>query len=407
MRRSKPDKRKFERFACGQLDVREELKRIKAQIPNPNSQIPRVWMHAASLGEAAIARPLIMELRRRMKVEVALTFFSPSGYEVVSKKPYSDGHVLYLPLDTRRNVRQFLDTVRPDMALFMVSEYWYNYLHELRRRRIPTYLISAKITETSIFGRPYGFLHRKCLACYRHIFVLDEESRRRLNSFGAQQVSVSGNPLFDNAISKARMEWSHPVLDAFCRSRNDVFIAGSVHDEQDAILVSALVNSRPDGKFIIVPHDVTPDSLAAICSRIDSKAVFLTKATPEEAANVSTLIVDTVGSLAFIYRYGAMAYIGGGFTSLLHSVIEATAYGLPASFGPRIHRKVTPAQLVERGIGTIVNSPEDLINWYDGLLKDPETLPRLNKVAKEYVGENVGSTAHIVTQILEMSRLCD
>lgn len=347
--------------------------------------------------------PLIREFKRRGDCRVVLTFFSPSGFEPMQNYPDGIDEVYYLPLDSRGNVRRFLDMVRPDAAVFMVSEYWYNYLHELHRRGIPTYLVSAKITDTSVFFKWYGWWHRRCLDCYTQIFVLDDDSRRRLEQLGVSNVEVSGNPLFDNALAKARAAWRDERIERFVGNSRKVFVAGSVHDDTDMQMVVELANRHRDVKFIIVPHAIDRDEIVRMRTLLQAPSVCLSEASEvsdEGLQQAQSLIVDSVGSLAYIYRYGHYAYVGGGFTPYLHSLIEATAYGLPVAFGPRIERKITPSQLVELGIGEVVADAEQLDKWFSRVKDDTAYLERVAEVARRYVKNNADAAAAVVDKIL-------
>lgn len=391
---------KFRRFARGQRQVMDKL---VSELGNTGpGVIKTVWLHAASLGEYAIARPIINELRRRGNFRIVMTFFSPSGYEVIENKPGEVDYLYYLPLDTRRNVTRFLDLVKPDAAAFMVSEYWYNYLHELKRRGIPTYLISAKITRKSIFNRPYGFLHRRCLSCYRHIFVLDEESRGMLNHLGANNVTVSGNPLFDNAIAKASEQWADAVLNRFTSGHDRIFVAGSVHDDTDIDLIAKLANAHRDTRFIIVPHSISDDFISRIETRLKGGSCrYSCSHDTTTFADTQSIIIDNVGMLAYIYRYGTLAYVGGGFTPLLHSVIEATVYGIPVTFGPCIHRKITPQQLSDLGLGQVIHNYEDLNDWMQRMNGNTRRLCEIRKIALGYISRNAHATEAIVNKMLQ------
>ena len=111
------------------------------------------------------------------------------------------------------------------------------------------------------------------------------------------------------------------------------------------------------------------------------------------------MVIDFVGALAYLYRYADWAYVGGGFTPLLHSVIEPVVYGIPVSFGPRIHRKVTPRQLIDLGIGAMVTSPEELDAWFRTLCNDDERLACISEKAASYVGKYADATSSILEPI--------
>lgn len=386
--------RKFPEFVKGRVGLIGRI--YKAMSSSPTDR-PVVWFHASSLGEFAIARPLIARIKADGEATVVVTFFSPSGYRALKDNHPGIDHVFYLPLDTRKNVEGFLDAVHPAVAVFLVSEYWPNMLQQLKFNAVPTYLVSAIIRNDSPFFKWYGKIYRKALLTYRHFFVLDRNSKLNLESLGCDNVTLSGDPLFDNAALVARTPWTDPVLDKMA-AHGPLFMAGSISDKKDLSIVAAAINERPSLRAVVVPHDVSAKSVEAVRSALQCDvAVYSRCDESTDLSGVRVLLVDCVGKLAYMYRYAAYAYVGGGFTPLLHSVIEATVYGLPVSFGPRIERKVTPKQLIELGIGTMVTDAEQLGRWIDSMT--PEHLEETKKKARAYVDRNLGATEEIVKTI--------
>lgn len=394
-------RRKFPRFVRGRCGLLDRVEADMSAARATGDDRPVVWFHSASLGEFQIARPLIRALKDRGDCRIVMTFFSPSGYEGASA--HNDGlidHIYYLPLDTHRYARRFVEALRPAAAVVMVSEYWPNMLQQLKFHAVPTILVSAVIRDDSQFFRWYGKIYRKALSTFRRIFVLNEESAFNLRMLGYTDAKVSGDPLFDNAALVARTTWSDLALERFCQGDMPVFVAGSISDDTDAAIVARLTNKHTDVKFILVPHDITPRHIAELERRLDEPALRLSRCDADtNMAGSRIMIVDCIGKLAYLYRYATWAYVGGGFTKLLHSVIEPVVYGVPVAFGPRIERKVTPAQLIERGIGRKVSSAEELDRWLTEMKSDPELSARARREAREYVDHNVGATAEIVDEI--------
>lgn len=389
-------RRKFSRFVKGRRNL---ISKIAEEMEADGRSLPVVWFHAASLGEFGIARPLIARLKESGECNVVMTFFSPSGYEPVSRNHPTIDHLFYLPLDTPANAAAFLDAVKPSAAVFMVSEYWPNILMELQRRAIPTYLVSAIIRDDSPFFKWYGSVFRKALPAYSRFFVLDEHSKENLAKLGYENVSLSRDPLFDNAELVANTPWSDPLVERFKNGRK-LFIAGSISDERDLKLVSSLANSHPDTRFLFVPHDVSPETVARIKASLKGECKAYSECDETTAlSSTQVMVIDFVGALAYLYRYADWAYVGGGFTPLLHSVIEPVVYGIPVSFGPRIHRKVTPRQLIDLGIGAMVTSPEELDAWFRTLCNDDERLARIREKAASYVGKYADATSSILEPI--------
>lgn len=388
-------KYKFQEFVKGRVGL---IRRVYKEMADDDTSLPVIWFHASSLGEYAIARPLIARLKANRKVRIVMTFFSPSGYRVVSKNNPDIDHVFYLPLDTILNTSNFVKAINPAAAVFLVSEYWPNMLQTLKFKAIPTFLVSAKIRSDAPFFKWYGKIYRDALSTYKHFFVLDEDSRFNLKMLGWDNMTVSGDPLFDNAVLIARTEWNDPMLDRFTADGRQVFVAGSVSEKNDIELVVEAVNSHPQMRSIIVPHDISRKQIDAIQQSLSRKSVLYSEVTDDtDFSQIDTLIIDNVGKLAYLYRYATMAYVGGGFTPLLHSVIEATVYGVPVSFGPCIERKITPQQMIELGIGQMVKKPEELSAWLDTLT--PELLAGIKDKCNDYVERNLGATPKIVNMI--------
>lgn len=359
------------------------------------------WFHCSSLGEYGIARPIIDRVRReRPDARIALTIFSPTGVNALKNRRHSADYVGYLPIDTPAHARQMIEIVKPTAVAFMVSEYWPNYLTELKRRDIPTYLVSAIFSRrTPHFSPLIGSAFRQSLDAYTRIFVLDRQSCANLAELGFERVTMAGDPLMDNAVTVAATEWADERIEAFCRGHR-VMIAGSISDANDLRLCAAVANRHPDRRFVFVPHEVDDESLRHVEKALTTTHCRLSAYNPE-TTRPAVLIVDNVGSLALLYRYGAMAYIGGGFTSQLHSMIEATAYGLPTAFGPRTERKVTPAQLCALGIGRIVETESDLEEWYDQMYAlTARQAEEIKQKALEYCRQQSGATQTIAETII-------
>lgn len=389
---------KMMRFIRGQRRAVEAVEEGMATIDRSK---PTVWLHAASLGEFGIARPIIQNIKRETDCNVVVTFFSPTGYEAVSRKPGDIDRVFYLPLDTKGNVSKFLDAVRPDCAVFMVSEYWHNYLHQLKERGIPSLLVSAIIRDDGPFFRWYGRLYRNSIKSFSQVFTLDENSVSNLRRLGVEHASVNGDPLFDNVALVASTPWSDEKIERFA-GKEKVFLAGSIHHDRDLDMVTELANRHPDTRFIIVPHEIDEDTLEAIEDKVKGRCVRYSQVNDStDMSDTQVMIVDFVGALAYIYRYASWAYVGGGFTRLLHSVIEPAVYGIPVSFGPNIRRKVTPTEMVRLGIGKVVHDVDELDLWFKRLKRDNARVQYIAKRAAKYVKQNTGATPRVVKQILK------
>lgn len=370
-----------------------------------------IWIHAASLGEFEQGRPLIEMIKEREpEAKILLTFFSPSGYEV--RKDYDRVNaVCYLPFDTPALSRRFLDAVNPSMAIFIKYEFWGNYLTELRRRAIPTYLVSAIFRRNQPFFKWWGGWFRDMLHCFTQIYVQDRHSVELLASIGIKDVRITGDTRLDRVSDIKNKPLKTPSLNAFTAGSHLTFIAGSSWEPDEDIYIPWL-NSHPEVKAIIAPHEFDPARLARLKERVDGRALFLSEWSAHldrggdvaELADVRAVIVDCFGQLSSLYRLGDIAYIGGGFGKGIHNINEAAVYGIPVVFGPH-HAKFKEATDLIR-VGGAFSAPDapGITLALDRLLADSDARGAAGKAASSYIASHIGATAHIFNDIFPPRR---
>lgn len=357
-----------------------------------------IWFHAASAGEFEQGRPMIEMIKRNHPDSlILLTFFSPSGYETKKNFPLVDA-VCYLPLDTPRRVKQFMDLVNPSIAIFIKYEFWGNYLQELKRRGIPTYIISAIFRPTQIFFRPWGGMMRSILKCYTRLYVQDERSKSLLAGIGIDNVTVAGDTRFDRVTDIMRGCKDIPEIRAM-KERGGVFmVAGSTWEPDEANLLPYF-NAHPELKLIIAPHEVKPERIAAIEAAVTRKVYRLSTLTMEQAADADCVIVDCYGKLSSIYTYGDIGYIGGGFGVGIHNINEAAVYGMPVIFGPNYKKFKEAIEMIAAGGAFTYRSKEEFDSIMDRMLSDRAFLAVAGKNAADYVKHNLGATTCIYADI--------
>ena len=375
-----------------------------------------VWIHAASVGEFEQARPLIERLRHEQpKQKIVLTFFSPSGYELRKNYDQVDA-VLYLPFATRRNAKRFIEMLQPKMAIFVKYEFWPAFLLELKKQQIPTYSISAIFRPGQRFFRWYGASSLRLLRCFTHIFVQDEDSQRLLAEHGIHNVSVSGDTRFDRVKeivesqqSKDRSAQSRlRPIEQFVDGCEQVIVAGSTWPKDEELLEHFLKirNSECDGqaKLILVPHEINEEHLHFIFNLFQGRMVKYSAACgPLPAVSLrnilqqaQVLVIDTVGLLSSIYRFGHVAYIGGGFGVGIHNTIEAAVYGLPVLFGPNYMHFREAKGLIAAGAARSISNYEELEAALNIALKKHYDI---GEKAAAYVESELGATDRIYSAI--------
>lgn len=364
-----------------------------------------IWFHCASLGEFEQGRPLIERIRTQHPgYKILLTFFSPSGYEV--RKNYAGADVVtYMPMDTRANAKRFLSTVNPALIVFVKYEFWLNHLSEIRKRNIPHYLVSAVFRNDQVFFKGHGGIFREALNGYTHIFTQDKNSAELLAKIAVQHVSVAGDTRFDRVAEIAAGAKDIPGAASFT-SGNKMLVAGSTWKADEDLLIPILKKHFQNGwRLIIAPHEISEQRLQSIESALkaigvsDTHVVRFSKGAIHLPADVRVMIIDNIGMLSSLYRYGSTAYIGGGFGKSIHNTLEAAVYGIPVVFGPMYGKFNEALGLIACKGGFGVHSQQELEIAIDSLLSDENHRVVAGRNAGAFVQSNTGATEKILTKL--------
>ncbi len=371
-----------------------------------------IWIHAASVGEFEQARPIIERIKEENeRTKIVVTFFSPSGFEARQNYELADG-VYYLPFATRGNAKRFIKALQPKMAIFVKYEFWPAYIRELKKQNIPTYSICSIFRPNQYFFRWWGKSQLNVLKRFTHLFVQDEASRQLLASHGVQNVTVAGDTRFDRvAAVKAKGEQVNgekltPIAQ-FVEGAGRVVVAGSTWEEDDRILAECInrMAEEQDIKLILVPHELNEKHLQYIFNLFQGQYVRYSAVSNRQLPAMSrrtillharVLVMDVMGLLSSTYRFGHVAYIGGGFGEGIHNTIEAAVYGMPVVFGPNYHHFREAQGLIDAGAGRSIKNAAELEKALNAAL---ESHLELGARAAEYVESEKGATAKIYGQI--------
>ena len=366
---------------------------------------PVIWFHCASLGEFEQGRPLIERIRtQHPEYKILLTFFSPSGFEV--RKNYAGADVVtYLPSDTASNAKRFLEIVNPKIIIFVKYEFWLNHLAEIRRRSIPHYLISAIFRENQIFFKSHGGIFREALKGYTHIFTQDKSSVTLLQKLDLTNVSLAGDTRFDRVAEIAAGAKDIPTA-ATLTVENKMLVAGSTWKADEDLLIPILKKHFANGwKLIIAPHEISESRIVSIEAALravgvsDNHIVRFSQGAIHLPHDVRVLIIDNIGMLSSLYRYGSVAYIGGGFGKSIHNTLEAAVYGIPVVFGPMYGKFNEALGLIDCKGGFGVHDQRELEIAIDSLLTDDNHRLVAGRNAGAFVKENLGATDKILSEI--------
>ena len=394
---------------------RRAISDIRAKV-DPEARY--IWVHAASLGEFEQGRPIIERIRaEHPEYKILLTFFSPSGYEV--RKNYDGADIItYLPIDTLRNARRFLNAIHPVCALFIKYEFWYNYLHILKKRGVPVYSVSSIFRPDQIFFKGYGRQYSRVLRCFTHFFVQNAGSRRLLaDKLGLFNVTITGDTRFDRVLTIAQQAKEIPVVEQFLKrnSGKRIFIAGSSWQPDEEIFIPYF-KDKHDWALIIAPHVIGEEHLQQIEALLKANGrtpLRFTEASGKTsdgerqgtedsmsaAASADALIINCFGLLSSIYRYADVTYVGGGFGVSIHNLPEAAVWSKPVIFGPE-NRKFQEAQdLKACGGGIEISGSEVFAETMDRFIADDDALATAAKAAGDYVRSKAGATDTILKAI--------
>jgi 3-deoxy-D-manno-octulosonic-acid transferase len=358
-----------------------------------------IWFHSASLGEYEQGLPVIEKIKEKYPShKIIVTFFSPSGYEVRKNNRVADA-TIYLPLDTKSNAKRFLKLAHPEFTFFIKYEFWLNYLKELEKSKTPTYLISGIFRDNQMFFKWYGGFYRKALNTFTYFFVQNESSKQKIESIGFHNVIVSGDTRFDRVNAILERDNRLDFIENFKNNQPTIVIGSSW--PKDEILIAEYINQAPENiKFIIAPHNIKPDQISDLLSKITKPTVLFSEKENKDLSDYSVFIIDTIGILTKIYSYGTIAYVGGGFGNPgIHNILEPATFGIPIVIGPNYSNFAEAVDLVKIGGCMPISTSEELKVIFDQLLNDKNFLEEKSAICKSFIQDHKGATETIMKLI--------
>ncbi|MDD2634808.1 MAG: glycosyltransferase N-terminal domain-containing protein [Bacteroidales bacterium] len=359
-----------------------------------------IWIHCASLGEFEQGRPLIEKFKSdplTKNYKIILSFFSSSGYEMRKNYQFAD-IVCYLPFDTKKNARDFVKITNPSFAVFVKYEFWHYYLDELNSQDIPAYCISAIFREKQMFFKSYGKFFVKTLNNFKHIFVQDKNSKRLLATKNITNVDVCGDTRMDRVIQIASEKYENLFLEKFSKGKHTI-VCGSTWPADEEILAQFINESDDKFRFIIAPHEINAKHVKNLLQLINKPTILYSDITNQDPNDYSLVVVNTIGLLSKIYRYGDIAYIGGGFGKGIHNILEAAVYNIAVVFGPNYKKFKEATDLVEIGACFSVKTSKELSNIINRVINNELFTSNEQINAKAHISHSSGSTQHIFDKL--------
>ncbi len=377
-------------FVSGRAETFHHLSSIKKEDRT-------IWFHVASLGEFEQAIPIIESTKESWQDhKIIVTFFSPSGYEIRKNSKLADV-ICYLPFDTKSNMKRFVELVHPEIAIIVKYEFWPNLLRQLKKQSIPTILVSGIFRKNQIFFKSTGQWMRKSLTAFHHIFVQDSSSMDLLESINFSTISITGDTRFDRVSKILDQDNTLPFMSEFKNNQYTV-VAGSTWNEGEDFLVNYINNSK-DEKFIIAPHTINSNSILKLKESLKKETILYSEKEGKNLSEYTVLIIDTIGLLTKIYSYADTAYVGGGFRTGLHNILEPATFGIPIVIGSEYYKFKEAIDLVSLKGCISVQNQSTFSSTFRMLKNDLNYRKEMGKVNKTYIKKNIGATAQIMHYI--------
>lgn len=360
-----------------------------------------IWFHCASLGEFEQGLPIMEAVKKEYpNHKMVVSFFSPSGFENKKNTKVADV-VVYLPMDTKKNAKKFIDALHPSLVFFVKYEFWPQYLIELKRQNIKTLLVSGVFREDHVFFKPYGGFMRKALKSFDHFYVQDENSKSLLNSIGLEKCTVSGDTRIDRVSKILDSDNSLDFMDAFNTAEN-CLIAGSTWPEDEKLLVDYINRTPSDMKFVIAPHNIKKEHSRELKKSIDKPTLLYSEIECQSLENIHVLIIDTIGILTKLYSYATIAYVGGGFATGLHNTAEPAVFGIPVVIGPAFKGFKEAEELVLLGGVISIHTKTELTQYIDKMQSNKDFRNKVGRINAAYINENKGASTKIMEGVSKL-----
>jgi len=285
------------------------------------------------------------------------------------------------------------------LAFFIKYEFWLNYLSELEKSKIPTYLISGIFRDSQMFFKWYGGFYRKALKAFTYFFVQNESSKQKIEAIGFHNVMVSGDTRFDRVNAILERDNTLDFIENFKNNQTTIII-GSSWPKDESLIAEYINGASENVKFIIAPHNIKEEQISNLKSQITKSVILFSEKENADLSRYNVFIIDTIGLLTKIYSYGTIAYIGGGFGNPgIHNILEPATFGLPIVIGPNYSNFAEAVQLVALGGCLVISNQEELRENLDRLIKDNNFLNEKGQICRSFIQENKGATNSIMTVV--------
>jgi len=374
---------------------RNALKILREEV-NPSDK--NIWFHVASLGEFEIAKPIIESLKSKIDdLKIIITFFSPSGLENSKDYMFADSMV-YLPIDLSANAKKFIKIVNPKVAVFIKNDIWSNYIFYLKQNNSLIYSVSSKFYKSQFYFKFYGIWFLEKLRNINYFYVQDIDSKNILENYSLKNISISGDSRFSSVIKTLEENKSIEKIEKFIDNKK-CLIAGSVWEKDINIINKVVLENKT--KSIIAPHDITSNFIKKLENLYGNNAVKFSCLNSKGDFNKKILIIDSIGSLKHIYKYGYVSYIGGGMSNNgLHNILEAAVFSCPVIIGKNYKGFTEAEELLKLG-GVYSVKDSDEFSKVFSMLDDSALRNKSGKINFNYILKSVKKNSKIINSLIE------
>ncbi len=404
----------LKKFNSKIADREETLPILNKEIRKIPKLKNRIWFHASSMGEFEQAKPLIELINNSSQFEIVCSFFSPSGYNNQKNYPFAD-IITYMPFDTKSNAIDFIELIKPDLAIFVRYDIWLNYLTELKNRKINTILINA--TMPSHFFKNFPILkqyYKYCFNAFHTIFTVGEEQSNYFKSIESTSfINTTSDTRLDRIAQQVEIANESPIIPKTLFNDDFVIVAGSTWLTDEKYLTEAvnqLKNNDLNIRVVYVPHEPTDLRIAEI-KELAPNSILLSelmqlfdKYNDNEVTSIiqnKDIIVDSIGKLLSIYSIADVAFIGCGWGDGVHSVSEPAGYGIPLICGPNINKMPDAVKLRQLGGLFLAQNSDDIYNWLKLMIENKSKSIEIGQINSQYINTSKGASKYISDYILK------
>ena len=364
-------------------------KKTKDYIKNNIEDQKVIWIHVASVGEFEQAKPIIDSLKIKYENKILVSYFSSSTESAVSNYKNVDFH-FYMLSDKEDQMKLLFDLLNPKILIIIKYEFWRNLILQAKLNSVPIVSVSSVFRKNQVYFYPIKFF-KNILKNISLFLVQDENSMELLKKIKIKEVKVIGDSRYDRVLKIFKKSIEIDGIEEFTNKKNTIVIGSAWKSDVEKIK-NEIIRDLTDTKYIIAPHNINSDEIEYLENTFINDTIKFSEL-PQKNVRKRILIIDNIGMLSSIYKYGKIAFIGGGFRGALHNTLEAAVWNLPVIYGNhKNNRKFIEVDRIEKeGIGFPIKNGNEFKLIKNRILKNRD----IGKGGNEFIIKNSGATEKI------------